>query len=184
MFTPSRTLRRLIAAGTFALALPGVALAQSNHEGGQGFRGHPHHGHPHHGSHHGHRAHFQGAGADMPFARGSGGGAALLRGLRLDDAQHDRIFEIRHAQAPAMRTQIKALRTAREQLNAVSLSGNYDEARARSLAQAVGQAHAEIARLRADAMQAVYQVLTPEQRRQVDQRRMQPGSGPGRSMPG
>lgn len=228
MSTPSRMFHRLIAAGTFALALPMVAAAQPHYEGlgplasdrsgasldrsatapdrpgemphghhhggrthahahhGSSGHGRMHHGHPYQGPHHGHMGHmdrFQGAGADVAFGPGQGRGAAFLRGLRLDETQRDRVFEIVHAQAPALRAQVKALRTARMQLHETSLSGNYDQARAQSLAQAVGQAHAEIARLRAGSMQAIYQVLTPEQRRQIEQRRAQPGDGPMRSAP-
>ncbi len=99
-----------------------------------------------------------------------GHGGAFLRGLDLSDAQRDRIFEIRHAAAPKMREQAKALRQARGELAKLALSADYDEAKVKALADRNAQAISEMAQLRARNLNEIYQVLTPEQRTKVQER--------------
>src|SRR5688572_6531299 len=81
-----------------------------------------------------------------------GGGERWLRGLNLTEAQRDQVFKIFHEQAPVLREHAKA-------------------ARARALADAQAKAMAEASFLRADAMSRVVQILTPEQREKLQQRR-------------
>jgi Spy/CpxP family protein refolding chaperone len=67
----------------------------------------------------------------------------MLRQLDLSDAQRDQVLKIFHDQAPAMRERMKAARSARE----------------------------DLAKLRAESMARVREVLTPEQRAKLDQMR-------------
>ncbi|HET6720558.1 MAG TPA: periplasmic heavy metal sensor, partial [Rhodocyclaceae bacterium] len=77
-------------------------------------------------------------GHDRPGPMGFGGfgdeSGPLLRGLDLSDEQRDRIFELRHAQEPRQREQMKQLRASREALQALSRADSFDAAQARTLA--------------------------------------------------
>ncbi len=90
--------------------------------------------------------------------------APQLRHLDLSEGQRDRIFELLHAQAPALRDKAKAARQAEEQLRALSLSPDYSEAKARALADASAKAMAELRLQRAQSDHALSQLLTPAQR--------------------
>ncbi|MDB5918428.1 MAG: hypothetical protein JWR40_2662 [Massilia sp.] len=98
---------------------------------------------------------------------GHGEGPMLPPGVRLDEAQQDKVFAIVHAQQPQMREQEKAARHAHEALRAMAASGQFDDARASSLAQAGGQAMAAMALQRARMDAQINALLTPEQRRQA-----------------
>lgn len=114
-------------------------------------------------------------GGDMHHRGGRkhGGAMRMLRGLDLSDAQRDQIFEIRHAQAPAMRAQMKAVRAARKELRELALAPTYDAAKAQASADALAKATSQMALMRIDAMRKVLAVLTPEQRQKLDERRAQ-----------
>ncbi|PLC41862.1 peptidase [Ralstonia pickettii] len=101
------------------------------------------------------------------------GGAPFLRGLALSEEQRDKIFAIEYAQMPEAREQRKAIEHARRDLHQMVASGQYDEARARSLTETLGRAVAREAQLRAQAGAKVMQVLTPEQRKQIADREAQ-----------
>jgi Spy/CpxP family protein refolding chaperone len=111
------------------------------------------------------------------------GGAPFLRGLKLTEEQRDKIFAIEYAQMPEVREQRKAIEHARRDLHQMVASGQYDEARARSLTESLGRAVAREAQLRAQAGAKIMQVLTPEQRKQIADREAQrvaelePGEG-------
>ena len=109
-------------------------------------------------------AHF----APPPGGPMADGVPPFLRGIELTEAQRDKIFALTHAQAPALREQFKTLDKARRELHALAF-GAYDETKARALADAVGRAHAELtfARARTDAQ--ILQLLTPAQRKQLDE---------------
>ena len=99
--------------------------------------------------------------------------APFLRGLKLSEEQRDKIFAIHYAQMPEAREQRKAIEHARRDLHQMVASGQYDEARARSLTESLGRAVAREAQLRAQADAKIMQVLTPEQRKQVGEREAQ-----------
>lgn len=107
-------------------------------------------------------------GPDGPFG-GPMMGMPLLRGLSLSDAQQDKVFEIMHAQAPALRLREREVRQSREALFALSRSERFDDAKATALADTGARAAAQIALMRARSAAAVWQVLTPEQRKQADE---------------
>jgi len=114
--------------------------------------------------------------------REHGSGAMMhMRALGLSEAQQDQIFKIRHDAEPAMREQMKQVRKAREELRQVAMADKFDESRARQAADAQAKALSAMSVLRAQNMNRVRQVLTPEQRSKMDQMREQrPGMQRGR----
>jgi len=145
----SSNIKRFLVAASVALAIPLGAAA---------FQGEPG-GHPGCG-------HFAGRGGP-----GMGGEMMFphLRGLNLSEAQRDKIFEIMHAQAPAMRDKAKAWRKAEDELRALTASPDYSDAKARSLADASAKAMADMTLARARTERQVFDVLTPEQRQQLSE---------------
>lgn len=101
-----------------------------------------------------------------------------LHSLELSETQSDGIFDILHAQAPQVRSKINAMRKAHEALSDLALSGRYDEAKARELANAIADDTAVLSLLHAQADARIYALLTPEQRKQVDEVKAKHGFRP------
>ena len=97
----------------------------------------------------------------------------MLRDLDLTEAQRDQIFQIRHAQAPAMREQAKAMRAARKDLRELAMAPEYDAQKAQASADAMAKAMSAMALMRVDTTRKLLAVLTPEQRKKLDERRAQ-----------
>ncbi len=134
----------ILVAGSLAVALPLAAHAR-----------------PFGGEHHGmHGGMF----SSEPMPR-------LLRGLDLTEAQRDKIFELMHAQAPALRDKAKEMHKARTELRRLAFSAEYDEAKVMALSEANAKAMAEMAQMRARLGHEIYQILTPEQRKTLEERR-------------
>lgn len=111
-----------------------------------------------------------------------------LRGVKLSEAQRDKVFEIMHAQAPAMRERAKAEQKANEELRKLAAAPDYSEAKARALSEAIGKAAAESALARVKVDRQIADVLTPEQRKQLAEIRAQADvprgpAGEGRNPP-
>ncbi|MFA6071586.1 MAG: Spy/CpxP family protein refolding chaperone, partial [Janthinobacterium sp.] len=85
-----------------------------------------------------------------------------------------------YAQAPLLREQEKIAFKAHAQLRELAGSSAYDDAKAGALASTAAQAMAKISLLHARLEQQLLAVLTPEQRKQAQQRR---DSRPGPSRP-
>ncbi|MBN9429346.1 MAG: Spy/CpxP family protein refolding chaperone [Burkholderiales bacterium] len=186
----SRRINRFIVAGSIALATPLFALAQPGPGGpmpgaGPGAGGRPDAAQmpgPQHGMHGqagqwGHGRMHQGAHGPMQRGmhgathfRGEGPGMGWLRGLNLTEQQRDKVFEIMHGSAPALREQGKVLQQTRRELARLPLSADYDQAKARGLAERHAQAMAQMAELRARNMNEIYRQLTPEQQKHVSER--------------
>jgi Spy/CpxP family protein refolding chaperone len=116
-----------------------------------------------------------GHGMGRGFGHGFRHGIGHLRGgLRLTEAQQDKLFAIEHGAAPQRRQQQKALRHAHEALRALRDADRFDEARAGGVSRELGQAIAAEALLEARLHAQVLAVLTPEQREQLRKRRPQP----------
>ena len=107
--------------------------------------------------------------------RGHDGGMMGMRGLNLTEAQRDQIFKIHHDSVPAMREQMKQVQKARDDLRQIAMADKFDEARARQAADAQAKAMANMAVMRAQTMNRVRQVLTPEQRQKMDEMRNRRG---------
>lgn len=106
----------------------------------------------------------------------------FLHGVTLTEEQRDKVFEIMHAQIPALRTREKELRQSHEALLRVSLSGEFDDLKAKTLADAGARALAEIALTRARLDHKVYRLLTSEQRKQIDNPRPRDADGCGEQL--
>jgi protein CpxP len=158
----SSTFKRLVLAASVAAALPFAAMATGTYAqgmpDGQGRPGGPmQHGgmehHMHGGHHHGHHGH----------------GMRFLHGIKLTEAQRDKIFALRYAQMPAMREKMKAIHKAHEELRGLATSPQYDEGRAKAAVDAAARAKADLTLMRIRSTHEVYALLTPEQRAQVEQ---------------
>jgi Spy/CpxP family protein refolding chaperone len=160
--------KRLVAglalAGAFAVAAPMVAHAWG---GGERCADGPRAGMMHkHGHQHGkHGMHGE---SGMPGERM--GGRGFMSDLQLSDEQRGKLAELRKANRPAMQEQAKALREARRELRALGFSADYDEAKARAIAERAAKASADMAAQRAKAANDFFQVLTPEQRQKFSER--------------
>jgi periplasmic protein CpxP/Spy len=108
--------------------------------------------------------------APGPSHHGHGSSMMRLRGLDLTEAQRDQVFRIYHDQSPAMREQMKQMRKARAELTEAAGADRYDAERVRAAAEAQGKATTQLALLRAQTIQRVHDVLTPEQRAKLKER--------------
>jgi protein CpxP len=107
-----------------------------------------------------------------------------LAGVALTEEQQDKVFGILYAAAPVIREQAKALRKARQALEDLTTTAQYQETRAKALAEASSKADSQLALLRARTERDIYLLLTPEQRMQMlDRRREMQAHGPGRLPP-
>ncbi|WP_395407909.1 Spy/CpxP family protein refolding chaperone [Pseudoduganella sp. UC29_106] len=115
---------------------------------------------------------FDGPGREGPGSFGHGG---FLRGIELTEAQEDKIFTILHGQAPYLREQHKAEEKAMRGLHELRDAARFDDAAAIKLAQTAAQAHANITLAEIRTHQKVLAVLTPEQRKALDERKPRSG---------
>ena len=88
--------------------------------------------------------------------------------IHLTEQQQDKLFELRHAQEPALRSQFKELHSAHAQLRTLAMADNYDEARAKQIVARVAQASSEIELIHVRMQHAAFALLTPEQRKRID----------------
>jgi len=95
----------------------------------------------------------------------------FLRGIHLSDAQQDQLFDIEYRQMRQVRDYLKTIRKADEALRSMGMAVTFDEAQAKSLVDASSKANAELALLRVRTEHQVYELLTPEQRKQVAESR-------------
>ena len=105
-----------------------------------------------------------------PFGPGASG-LPFLRGLDLSEAQEDKVFQLMHGQAPYMREQHRAHDKAMRALHDMRDADKFDDAAAAKLAQAAAQAEANLVLARIRTHQKILALLTPEQRRQLDERK-------------
>lgn len=166
----SKTIRRIALVSAIAVATPLAVMAQQStgQRAPGAHKGHFHKAHFNKG-HHRHHGHFHGAGVHSGH---------MLRGLDLSEEQRDKLFELRHAQAPKMRELGKTMRSAQRELRAMSMSDTFDEAKAKELADAASQAGAGMALLRAQLRNETFKVLTPEQREKLAKRAEMRKRGP------
>jgi Spy/CpxP family protein refolding chaperone len=149
-----RNIRHFLAAASLALAVPLTALANPGAPGdcpGMDGRGAP------------------GKRGEAGRAQGGPGEMAphYLRGLNLSEAQRDKVFEILHAQVPLLRDKAKLAQKSEEELRKLTSSADYSEAKARSLAETISKTTLETTLARAKADRQIFEVLTPEQRKQL-----------------
>jgi periplasmic protein CpxP/Spy len=163
------SIRRFLIAAALALAIPMVVVAGPKllRDGASEGAGPEFHGMP---------------GGEMP--------PPYLRNLDLFEAQRDKVFAIMHEQAPMMRERIKSLKRAEADLRHLTAGPDYDEGKAKVLADQIGRAMSEVALLRARTDHLIFDVLTPEQRKRLTEPKQDgelrgvPGAGPGGDGPG
>lgn len=145
------SIKQLLAISTLAIALPFSALshADSGKDCGK------------HGDKRGHGFH-------QSFKHGGNfsehGASRHFKALNLTQDQQDKIFAIKHEQAPAKYAQHKQHRETLEALRTLALADKFDEAKAQQLADQLGKLEKEkvLNRLKTEAK--INAVLTPEQR--------------------
>ncbi|MCQ9616024.1 Spy/CpxP family protein refolding chaperone [Paenalcaligenes niemegkensis] len=99
--------------------------------------------------------------------------------LKLSDEQKDKIFELRHAQAPVLRELHKDVKAARGELKTLSQADSFDESKAKEASDKLARAQADIALNRAQQHSQLNAVLTPEQRKQLSELHSQRGKRGG-----
>lgn len=150
------SIRRFLIAASLALGVPMMVVAGPRLMHDSEFAGPEHHGAP-------------GGELAPPY----------LPALKLDEAQRDKVFAILHGQAPGLRERLKNLGRAENDLHRLTAAPDYDETRAKALADQVGRATAEIALLRARTDRQIFDVLTPEQRKRLAESGPDGGARPG-----
>ncbi|AKU21289.1 Spy/CpxP family protein refolding chaperone [Massilia sp. NR 4-1] len=139
-------------------------------QGGLKGPGFPPQGGPHPGMH-GPEGLARGPGPGFGPGPGPRGEPPFLHGLQLSEAQQDKVFAILHAQAPYLREQAKAHEKAARALHDMRLADKYDDAAAARQAQAAAQALANMQLQRVRTDQKLLSLLTPEQRKKIEERR-------------
>ncbi|HEY0064479.1 MAG TPA: periplasmic heavy metal sensor [Telluria sp.] len=98
------------------------------------------------------------------FPGPGGHGGPRHQDLALSETQQQQAFAIGHAEEPLRFEQGAALRRAHAALRAMSDAGQFDEAKATALSQAIGKAEAALALSQARSAARFIALLTPEQR--------------------
>lgn len=111
-------------------------------------------------------------GGGMCGMLGGGGGnlPPFLRGLKLTEEQNDKIYELVHAQGPNLRNKGKEIHKAHLALHNLVLSDQYNEAKAKELTENNARLIAEMMQMVAANHNKIYQLLTPEQRKKLEER--------------
>lgn len=107
-------------------------------------------------------------------------GLPFLHGLNLSDTQEEKVFQLMHGQAPYLHEQQRAHDKAMRSLHALRKAESFDEAAASRLAQAAAQAQANITLAHIRTHHKVLALLTPEQRKQLEERKPRPHRNEGR----
>lgn len=107
-------------------------------------------------------------------------GMPFLHGLNLSDAQEEKVFQLMHGQAPYLREQQRAHEKAMRSLHEMRKAEAFDEAAAARLAQDAAQAQANITLAHMRTQHKVLALLTPEQRKQLEERKPRRHRGEGR----
>lgn len=102
----------------------------------------------------------------------------FLRDVRLTDEQRTQIGQILEAQRDAVCQRMQAVHGARRELRELTRAPEFDVVRAKEIADGSAKVISELEVLRAETDHKILALLTPEQRRMVDER------GPGRRRPG
>jgi len=95
------------------------------------------------------------------------GPGMMLRGIDLTAEQKTKVDELHKAAAPELQAAMKEAFEARRALHELTVSGSFDEAKAREIAQKGADAMARASVLKAKTHSQVLAVLTPEQRKEL-----------------
>ena len=94
----------------------------------------------------------------------------FLRGVRLTDEQRAQIRQIREAQHDQVCQRIQTVHEAHKALRELTRAPQFDAVRAKEIADGSAQAMADLAVMRAETEHKILALLTPDQRRIVDER--------------
>jgi protein CpxP len=119
-----------------------------------------------------------GHGPDRIDDRDRGPGPGHPHGVKLTEAQEDKLFALDHAAEPARRERDKAIRRAQDGLRELADSPRFDDAKAAALAQTLGQAIAAEELDHARQKAQFLALLTPEQRASMQEQKGKRGPGP------
>jgi Spy/CpxP family protein refolding chaperone len=115
--------------------------------------------------------HGPGFGGPHGGIAGRHGGMPFLHGIDLSESQEDKLFQLMHGQAPYLREQQRAHEKAMRALHALGKAEKFDDAAAARLAQSAAQAQANLTLAHIRTHQRVLALLTPEQRKQLEERK-------------
>lgn len=113
---------------------------------------------------------------ERPFGMEGGWGARLPGGLMLgkldlSDAQKEQVNTLVTANHAAVEPYRNQLRDSAKALREATANGQFNEAQIRAIAQTQAQANAELTVANAKLKAEIYNILTPEQRAKVEERR-------------
>lgn len=91
-------------------------------------------------------------------------GQRMAQQLGLTEAQQQQIKSIMETEKPKMQPLMQELKQERQQMNALTDSGNFDEAAVRAAASKQAQSATDLAVERARVKSQIFAVLTPDQR--------------------
>ncbi|HSH73115.1 MAG TPA: Spy/CpxP family protein refolding chaperone [Methylophilaceae bacterium] len=161
-------LKRILAIGFITLAIP-LALQAEPLAQGPDSQGSGKHMNGRHGpACDGHRGGPKDGARDGKFTHGI---PPYLRGVDLTEAQRDKLFNLMYAQIPTMREQGKLRHKTMQELRAVSNAESFDDAKAQQLAAQLASIEKDMVLARARNDAKVFAILTPEQRKQVEDAR-------------
>lgn len=143
-------LNTLLAAAFITIAATGIAVAEHGDNGDKA--NHCTKGH------HGTRHHAGGPEFGQPH---------YLRGIALSSEQEDKIFALHHAEVPKVREQMKQRHALHQELRLVSQAAQFDESKAKAIADKLANLEKDGALNRARTENKVLSLLTPEQREQA-----------------
>jgi Spy/CpxP family protein refolding chaperone len=90
-----------------------------------------------------------------------------LAALNLSETQQDKVFELMHSQMPKARQAEKQRHQLIAELHKLANSGGYDESKVKLISEKLAVIEKEGVLSRASTHHQVYQILTPEQRKQL-----------------
>jgi len=118
------------------------------------------------------------AAAAMPAPEGEPGHPPLppfLHGVKLTEEQQDKLFGIMHGAMLSLYTKGKESHKAHEELQRLAMSADFDETKAKKLADSAARAQSELELIRARTDQQIFRILTAEQRKMIESRVQEPG---------
>ncbi len=151
------SISRFLAISTLALALPLSAFAVGQR-----------------GDMNGHSSHGR-SGAEMHQRQGM----PDLRGIDLSAAQVSQLSALRDEQRKAFAEKGPAMRVQRDALRKLVMSDAYTPAAAAEIIAKIGATQSEMAKLHAEQANALYKILTPEQRTRMLQNELTGGGSMG-----
>ena len=98
----------------------------------------------------------------------------FLRGVQLTEEQRTQVREILQARRDQVCQRMQTVHEAHKEMRALTRAPEFDSARAREIADGSAKAIAELEVLRAETDHKILALLTPEQRRIVDERKPGP----------